>query len=61
MHPGMRECRLPFLGTVTLASDLVSEIIAWNISPISFVVEISKLVCGCLFRWWSVMYHFGSL
>ena len=28
-------------------------------TAVLFEIEIPNLVCGCIFRWWSVAYHFG--
>ena len=52
--------------TLTLTSDLVFIVIkcpsvplrVWCISPIFFEVGIPNLVCGCIFGWRSVAFHF---
>ena len=43
--------------TVTL-TDLISRIILSGLYPILFEAGFPNLVCGCIFRWWSVTYHF---
>ena len=59
MHLGMMECHVPFMGhyDVDLWPRFENNCVL-SISPILFKVGIPNLVCGCIFEWWSVTYHF---
>ena len=59
MHLRMTECHLSFSGHCDL--DLrpsFKNYCVRSLSPIFFEVGIPNLVCGYIFGWWSVAYHF---
>ena len=55
----MVKCRIPFLVTLTLTSDLVFRTIMFAaFFSILFEFGIPNLVCGCILGWQSVWYQF---
>ena len=68
MRLGMAECHVSYRVTVILTFDLVLRILVWSTSLTFFKVGIpnlvwkcildGNLVCGCIFKWRIVPFHF---